>query len=120
MRASRSAISARRTAAREVTDNVALTGVADFNSYCITAPTDARLGSVSGQQLCGLYDVVPAKFGKVQNLVTLRDGCGPAHGSVSRGRSLGAGALSRPGPADRRRQHRTDGDRCVRHRHRAS
>ncbi len=37
----------------------------DFNSYCVTAPTDARLGDASGSQVCGLYDVVPSQFGRV-------------------------------------------------------
>ncbi|MBM3778846.1 MAG: TonB-dependent receptor [Acidimicrobiia bacterium] len=43
---------------------------ADFLTYCITAPTDTRLGSVSGQQVCGLFDVAPAMFGRVDNFVT--------------------------------------------------
>jgi hypothetical protein len=51
-----------------VLDNLAVTPT-DFSPYCITAPTDSRLGSVSGQQLCGLYDVNPNKFGQVNNLV---------------------------------------------------
>ena len=52
-----------------VADNQAVTP-ADFNEYCITASTDSRLGASSGQQFCGLYDVTPAKFGQVDNLVT--------------------------------------------------
>lgn len=43
----------------------------DFDEYCVTAPTDARLGSISGSQVCGLYDVKPSKFGQVQNFQTL-------------------------------------------------
>jgi hypothetical protein len=50
------------------TDNLAVTA-ADFDSYCITAPVDPRL-PVSGQQVCGLYDVSKAKFGQIDNLVT--------------------------------------------------
>jgi hypothetical protein len=42
---------------------------ADFDSYCVTAPTDSRLGAASGSQICGLYDVVPSKFGQISNLV---------------------------------------------------
>jgi hypothetical protein len=39
---------------------------ADFNSYCITAPSDSRLPSnVSGSQICGLYDITPSKFGQI-------------------------------------------------------
>ena len=30
---------------------------ADYTSGCITAPTDSDLGTVSGQQVCGIYDV---------------------------------------------------------------
>jgi hypothetical protein len=52
-----------------VTSNRALTP-ADFIPYCITAPTDPRLGSVSGTQMCGYYDVNPAKFGTVDNFIT--------------------------------------------------
>jgi hypothetical protein len=43
---------------------------ADFDSYCVTAPTDSRLGDTSGQRICGLYDVKPASFGRVTNVVT--------------------------------------------------
>jgi hypothetical protein len=45
-----------------VTDNLDITP-ADFTSFCITAPTDARLGSVSGSQVCGLADISAAKAG---------------------------------------------------------
>ena len=50
------------------TDNLVVTP-ADFDQFCITAPVDSRLPN-SGQQLCGLYDLKPAKFGQVDNLVT--------------------------------------------------
>jgi hypothetical protein len=50
------------------TDNLAVTP-ADFDEYCITAPVDSRLPT-SGEQLCGLYDLRPNKFGLVDNLVT--------------------------------------------------
>src|SRR5262249_39168876 len=51
-------------------DNQAVTPE-DFDQFCITAPVDPRLpASVSGQQFCGLYDVTPAKFGQIDNLVT--------------------------------------------------
>jgi hypothetical protein len=33
----------------------------DYSQYCITAPADARLGGMSGQRICGLYDVNPDK-----------------------------------------------------------
>ena len=52
-----------------VTDNRAVVP-SDYSPYCVTAPVDERLGSVSGSQLCGLYDVNPSKFGQVNNLVT--------------------------------------------------
>lgn len=50
------------------TDNELLTP-ADYDSYCITAPVDSRLPT-SGQQICGLYDIKPALFGQVSNVVT--------------------------------------------------
>src|SRR5207253_176317 len=42
----------------------------DYSPYCITAPNDARLAGGGGYQVCGLYDVSPAKFGQVNTLVT--------------------------------------------------
>jgi Carboxypeptidase regulatory-like domain len=51
------------------TDNQ-LVGPAEFDPFCVTVPSDTRLPN-SGQQLCGLYDVKPAAFGLVDNLVTL-------------------------------------------------
>jgi hypothetical protein len=54
------------------TVNTALTP-ADFNSYCVTAPLDARLPGGGGYQVCGLYDVVPSKFGQSALVVTRDD-----------------------------------------------
>ncbi len=55
-----------------VTDNTLVTP-SDYDPFCITAPTDARLGAVSGSQVCGLYDLNPTKFGQVSNAVGLAD-----------------------------------------------
>jgi hypothetical protein len=52
-----------------VTDNQKV-GAADFNSYCVTAPTNTNLPNGGGYPVCGLFDVTPAKFGQVSNLVT--------------------------------------------------
>jgi len=52
-----------------VTDNLQVTP-ADYSPYCITAPVDPRLPGGGGYQVCGLYDIAPAKFGLVNNLVT--------------------------------------------------
>ena len=41
----------------QVTDNLKVTP-ADYSPYCVTVPTDPRL-PLSGQQLCGLYDINP-------------------------------------------------------------
>ena len=54
-----------------VTDNL-LVGPEDFTPFSLTVPTSPLL-STSGQTLTGLYNVVPAKFGQVQNLNTLSD-----------------------------------------------
>jgi len=51
-----------------ITDNLAVTP-ADFETFCITAPIDSRLPDGGGYQICGLADVVPAKFGQSQVLV---------------------------------------------------
>ncbi|MBI3400328.1 MAG: TonB-dependent receptor [Acidobacteria bacterium] len=61
-----------------VTRNTAVSP-ADFSPYCITAPGDPRLpAGVSGQQVCGLYDINPDKFGQVNNVVTLASKFGKA------------------------------------------
>ena len=51
-----------------VTQNRAVTA-ANFDTFCVAAPVDTRLPN-SGQQICGLYDVKPAQFGLVDNLIT--------------------------------------------------
>jgi hypothetical protein len=51
-----------------VTANRALTP-ADFDSYCINAPSDARFAINSGERICGLFDVKQAMFGKSQLVV---------------------------------------------------
>lgn len=53
----------------QVTDNRAVTPT-DFDPYCITAPRDSRLPGGGGQEICGLYDVSPLKFGQSDNFVT--------------------------------------------------
>ena len=59
----------RRTFSNQVvTDNLDVTP-ADFDPFCVTAPTDSRLGTVSGSQVCGLYDITPAKAGIASNQV---------------------------------------------------
>ncbi|MBM3777492.1 MAG: TonB-dependent receptor [Acidimicrobiia bacterium] len=50
-----------------VNDNRATTP-ADFDPYCVTAPTDTRLGDASGARLCGLYDINPSRFGQQDNI----------------------------------------------------
>ena len=54
------------------TDNL-LTTPADFDPYCIVAPTDSRLPGGGGNQICGLYDVSLQKFGQVSQVTTLAD-----------------------------------------------
>jgi hypothetical protein len=51
-----------------VIDNQRVTP-ADYDEYCITSPTDSRLPGGGGQRLCGLYDLRPALFGQVDNMV---------------------------------------------------
>ena len=44
---------------------------ADFDTFCITAPTDPRLPRGGGYEVCGLYNVKPDRFGlPADNLVT--------------------------------------------------
>jgi hypothetical protein len=50
-------------------DNRAVTS-ADYDPYCITAPTDSRLPGGGGYEVCGLYDISEAKYGKKDIYVT--------------------------------------------------
>lgn len=42
----------------------------DFSPFCVTAPVDSRLPGGGGYEVCGMYDISPAKFGQEQNLIT--------------------------------------------------
>jgi hypothetical protein len=53
----------------QVTDNLRVAPT-DFDEYCITAPVNPMLPGGGGNQICGLYDIKPEKFGQVENLVT--------------------------------------------------
>jgi hypothetical protein len=52
-----------------VNDNRAVSP-SDYDPFCITVPVDPRLPGGGGNQLCGLYDINPSKFGRVDNFVT--------------------------------------------------
>src|SRR5260221_4771290 len=56
----------------QVTDNLLVTP-SDYDPYCVTSPMDPRLLGGGGQRMCGFYDITPAKFGLVKNLVTLAE-----------------------------------------------
>jgi len=50
------------------TDNLDIAPT-DFDPYCITLPSDVRLPNGGGNQVCGLYDINPTKFGVANNLL---------------------------------------------------
>jgi hypothetical protein len=52
-----------------VNDN-RLVAPTDYDPFCVTAPLDSRLPGGGGQQICGLYDIRPAKLGLVDTLRT--------------------------------------------------
>ena len=51
------------------TDNQAVTPD-DYSPYCVTAPSNSRLPGGGGNEICGLYDLNPDKFGQVDNIIT--------------------------------------------------
>jgi len=53
------------------TDNLDV-APSDFSPYCVNAPRDSRLPGGGGQQICGLFDIAPAKFGVATNNVVKR------------------------------------------------
>ena len=53
-----------------VTRNRAVTA-ADFDPYCVTASTNALLPGGGGNQICGLFDVKPAKVRRSDTLIDL-------------------------------------------------
>ena len=52
-----------------ITDNT-LIAPANYDAFCVTAPTDARLPGGGGNQLCGLQNLSPTKFGQLNSVVT--------------------------------------------------
>jgi len=58
-----------------VTDNAAVSP-ADYDPFCVTAPLDSRLPGGGGNQVCGLYNIRPAKFGVTDNVITFADDFG--------------------------------------------
>lgn len=52
-----------------LTDNL-LAQPSDYTAYSITAPQDPRLPGGGGYTISGLYDVAPALFGQISDLIT--------------------------------------------------
>jgi len=57
------------------TDNLLVTP-ADYDPFCVTAPSNPSLPGGGGNQICGLYDLKPAALGLVDNFVTLQKNFG--------------------------------------------
>jgi outer membrane receptor protein involved in Fe transport len=58
-----------------LTQNVVVSP-SDFDQFCVTTPVDVRLPSGGGQQICGLYAVSTAKFGRNDNVITFANAVG--------------------------------------------
>jgi carboxypeptidase family protein len=58
-----------------VTDNLAV-GPSDFTTFSVPVPQDSRLPNGGGYTVSGLYDVNPALFGRINNLVTFANNYG--------------------------------------------
>jgi hypothetical protein len=61
-----------------VTDNLSVSA-ANFSTFNVTAPSDPRLPNGGGYAISGLYDVNPAYFGLVNNLMTSAGNFGGAY-----------------------------------------
>jgi hypothetical protein len=57
------------------TDNTLVTA-ADFDQFSVVAPTDSRLPGGGGHVVSNLYNVVPARFGQTNNLLTFAENFG--------------------------------------------
>ena len=82
----------------------------DFQPYCVTSPPDPRLPGGGGQEICGLYDIVPTKFGvATSNVVTFVDKLGGKQTEVFNGVDVAFNARleERPLPQRRRGHRRT-------------
>jgi hypothetical protein len=60
----------RRTYGNFVVNDNVLVSPGDYDPYCVTAPLDSRLPGGGGQEICGLYDLNPAKVGLVETFRT--------------------------------------------------
>lgn len=78
------------------TDNLAV-APSDFNPYCVTAPSNSQLPN-AGASVCGLYDLRPELFGRVDNLVTQASNFGD-HSRVYNGFDLTLNARLNGGAA---------------------
>ena len=77
------------------TDNLDV-APSDFQPYCVTAPSDSRLPNGGGNQICGLYDITPTKFGvATHNRVTFVDNYGGKQTQVFNGVDISVNARLR-------------------------
>ena len=94
-----------------VTNNEAVPA-SGYDTYCITAPTDSRLPGGGGNRIRGLYDIRPAFFGRVDNLVTQASNFGDGQKQVYNGVESHPERALRPGRTVLRRvERRSDGHR---------
>jgi hypothetical protein len=59
--------------ANQLTNDNLMVERSDYSEYCVTTPTDSRLPGGGGSQICGLYDVNPAKYGLNKTLRVVSD-----------------------------------------------
>ena len=94
-----------------VTDNLRVSP-SDYDPYCITTPIDSRLPGGGGQELCGYYDINPAKFGQFFGHVTKAENFGKQEEvfdgvDISVSSRLGRGVLLQGGTATGRQRKNT-------------
>ena len=85
------------------------TSFADYTPFSLRAPSDPRLPGGGGQTIGGLYNLVPAKVGLVDELAQSSSNFGESDGELAGRRYLGRGAAAKRAHGAGGHEHRAQG-----------